>query len=133
MYFYAFLLLFLNFPLEVLGKDEPLSIEQVSAQISAFMKGGQGRTLSTSVTSSSVLSGCALAVSNDLKQISHFWIFLILISALFSTLSSQEKFPTRIAQHMRMKSPFTGRRSKQAPRPFVASRQLALQTSLSQS
>jgi hypothetical protein len=75
MYFYAFLLLFLNFTLEVLGQDEPLSVEQVSAQISAYMKGGQSETLSTSVTSSSMPSGCALAVSFDLKRISHFWIF----------------------------------------------------------
>lgn len=74
MYFYAFLLLFLNFVLEVLGKDEPLSIEQVSAQISAFLKGGQSGILSTSLTSSSMPSGCALAVSYDLKQICHFWI-----------------------------------------------------------
>ena len=129
MYFYAFLFL-LSFSLEVLGKDEPLSIEQVSAQISTFMKGGQSGTLSTNVTSPSMLSGCALAVSYDLC---HFCTFLILISAHFSTLSSQEKFPTQIAQHMCMKSPFTGRHSKQAPRPFVASRQPALQTSLSRS
>ncbi|PMD24518.1 FAD-binding domain-containing protein [Hyaloscypha hepaticicola] len=63
MYFYAILFLFLNFPLKVLGKDEPLSIEQVSAQISTFMKSGPTGTISTSVTSSSMLSGCALACS----------------------------------------------------------------------
>ncbi len=131
MCLYAFLLLFLTFTLEVWGKDQPLSIKQVSAQIAAFKKGGQSGTLSTSATSSPILSGCTLAVSYDLEQICHFWVFLILISARFSTLSSREKFRTQIAQHMRMKSPFTGRYSKQAPRPFVASRQPALQTSLS--
>jgi hypothetical protein len=75
MYFYAFLLLFLIFTPEAVAKDEPLSIEQVSTQITTFTKEGQNGTLSASFTSSSMLSGCALAVSHDLKQICHFWIF----------------------------------------------------------
>jgi hypothetical protein len=68
-FFFSFLIFSLEV-LEVLAKDGPPSIEQVSTKISSFLHGCQNGSLSADVTSTQLLfSGCALAVSRDWRKL----------------------------------------------------------------